>query len=49
MYYKVTKSKLYDSPVPVRDHVFVHLSLNVSTSANNCGCVVDGDNVMAAI
>ena len=27
----------------------VHLSLNVSISALNCGCVVDGGNAMAAI
>ena len=33
----------------VRYHVVVHLSLNVSTSAGNCGCVVDGGNAMAVI
>ena len=33
----------------VRDHVIVHLGLNVSSSAHNCGCVVDGGNAMAAI
>ena len=27
----------------------VHLGLNVSSSAHNCGCVVDGGNAMAAI
>ena len=31
------------------DHAIVHLGLNVSSSANNCGCVVDGGNSMAAI
>ena len=44
---RVTKSRLYDSWV--RDHVIVHLGLNVSSSAHNCGCVVDGSNAMAAI
>ena len=24
--------------------VHIHLGLNVSSSANNCGCVVDGGN-----
>ena len=43
----VTKGKLYDSRV--RDHVIVHLGLNVSSSAHNCGCAVDGSNAMAAI
>ena len=43
----VTKGKLYVSRV--KDHVIVHLDLNVSSSAHNCGCVVDGVNVMAAI
>ena len=38
---------LYDSRV--RDHVNVHLGLNVSSSADNCGCMVDGSNAMAAI
>ena len=32
----------------VRDHV-VHLGLNVSSSAHNCGYVVNGSNAMAAI
>ena len=27
----------------------VHLGLNVSSSAHNCGCVVDGGNAMALI
>ena len=44
---KMTKGKLYDSRV--RDHVIVHLGLNISSSAHYCGCVVDGDNAMAAI
>ena len=44
---RVTKGRLYDSRV--RDHVIVHLGLNVSSSAHNCGCVVNGGNTMAAI
>ena len=44
---RVTKGRFYDSQV--RDHVIVHLGLNVSSSAHNCGCVVDGGNAMAAI
>ena len=44
---RVTKGRLYDSRV--RDHVVVHLGLNVSSSAHNRGCVVDGGNAMAAI
>ena len=36
---KVTKGRLYDSRV--RDHVILHLGLNVSSSAYNCGCVVN--------
>ena len=44
---RVTKNRLYDSQV--RDHVIVHLGLNVSSSAHNCGCVVNGCNAMAAI
>ena len=45
----VTKGigKLYSSQNS--DHVFVHLGLNVSSSAHNCGCVVDDSNAMAAI
>ena len=31
------------------DHAIVHLGLNVSSSAHNCGCVVNGVNAMAAI
>ena len=44
---RVTKRRLYDSQV--RDHVIMHLGLNVSSSAHNCGCVVNGGNAMAAI
>ena len=44
---RVTKGRLYDSRV--RDRVIVQLRLNVSSSTNNCGCVVDGGNAMAAI
>ena len=44
---RVTKGILYDSRV--RDHVIVYLGLNVSNSAHNCGCMVDGGNAMAAI
>ena len=40
-------SKLYGSRDS--DHTIVHLGLNVSSSAHNCGCVVDGGNAMAAI
>ena len=43
----VTKDKLCgfrDS-----DHAIVHLGLNVSSSAHNRVCVVNGGNVMAAI
>ena len=43
----MTQGRLYDSRI--RDHVIVHLGLNVSSSAHNCGCVVDGSNVMAEI
>ena len=42
---RVTRGRLYESRV--RDHV-VHLGLNASSSARNCGCVVDGGNTMAA-
>ena len=41
----VTKGNLYGSQDS--DHAIVHL--NVSSSAHNCGCVVDGGNAMAAI
>ena len=34
---RVMKSRLYESRV--RDHVVVHLGLNVSSSANNCACL----------
>ena len=44
---RVTKNRLYDSRV--RDHVIVHLGLNVSSSTHNCGCVVNGGNAMAEI
>ena len=44
---RVTKGRLCDSRV--RDHVIVHLGLNVSSSAHNCGCMVNGGNAMAAI
>ena len=43
----VTKGKLYGSRDS--DHAIVHLGLNVSSSAHNCGCVVDGGTAMAAI
>ena len=43
----VTKCKLYDSRVS--DHAIVYLGLNVSSSAHNCGCMVDGGNTMTAI
>ena len=35
---RMTKGRPYDSRV--RDHVIVHLGLNVSSSAHNCGCVI---------
>ena len=44
---RVTTGKLYDSQV--RDHVIVHLGLNVSSSTHTCGCMVNGINAMAAI
>ena len=43
----VTKGKLYGSRDS--DHAIVHSGLNVSSSAHNCGCVVNGGNAMAAI
>ena len=43
---RVMKGRLYESRV--RDHV-VHLGLNVSSFAHNCGRVVDGGNVVATI
>ena len=43
----VTNGKHYGSRVS--DHAIVHLGLNVSSSAHNYGCVVDGGNAMAAI
>ena len=33
----------------VRMHVKVHLGVNVSSSAHDCGCVVNGSGTMAAI
>ena len=44
---RVTKNRFYKSQV--RDHVIVHLGLNVSSSVHNCGCVVNSGNAMAAI
>ena len=43
----VTKGKLYGSRGS--DQAIVHLGLNVSSSAHNCGCMVDGGNTMAAM
>ena len=43
----VTKGKLYGSRVS--DHATVHLGLNVSSSAHNCGCVVDGSDLSIII
>ena len=43
----VTKAKSYDSRVSY--DTIVDLGLNVSSSAHNCRCVVDGSNAMAAI
>ena len=34
----MSKSRLYDSRV--KDHVVVHLGLNVKSSTHNCGCIV---------
>ena len=42
---RVTKGRLYD--FRVRDMVSC-LGLNLSSSAHNCGCVVDGSNAMSA-
>ena len=44
---RATEGRLYDSWV--RDNAIVYLGLNVSSSACNCGRVVDGGNAMAAI
>ena len=44
---RVKKGRPYDSWV--RDHLTVHLGLNVSSFTHNYGCVVDGSNAMAAI
>ena len=43
----MTQSVLHD--FSVRDHDTVHIDLNVSTSAHNCGCMVDGGSAIAAI
>ena len=43
----VTKGKLYGSRVS--DHAIVHLGLNVSSSAHNCGCMVDGSDLSIII
>ena len=40
----VINGKLYGSEVG--DHAIVHLGLNVSSSAHNCGCVVNGSKAM---
>ena len=45
-YTKVTKIKLHSSWV--RDHIFVNLDLNVGRFDHNCGCIVNGDNFVAA-
>ena len=44
---RVTESRLYDSLV--RDHAIVHLGLDVSSSARNCGCVFNVGSTMAAV
>ena len=46
-YTNVTKGKLYGSRDS--DHAIVHLVLNLSSSAHNCGCMVNGGHSMAAI
>ena len=33
----------------VKDHVFLHLGLNLSRSAHNSGYMVEGGNAMVAI
>ena len=43
----MTKGKL--NGFRVSDHAIVHLGLNLSSFVYNCGCVVDGGNVMAAV
>ena len=43
----MTKGKLYGSRDS--DFAIVHLSLNVSSSAHNCGCVVDVGNAIALL
>ena len=44
---KERKGKLYNSRVS--DLATVHLGLNVSSYAHNCGCVVEGSGAVAAI
>ena len=45
---RLMKSRLYESLF--RNHFIVHLGLlNVSSSTNNCGCMIDGGNTIAAI
>ena len=39
---RVTKSRLYDSWVRYPVIVHLHVGLNVSSSAHNFGCVIDG-------
>ena len=43
----MTMGRPYDSWV--RYSIIVHIGLNVSSSAHNCGCVVTDGNAMAAI
>ena len=42
-----TKDRLYNSCV--RDRIIVHLGLNISSNAHNCGCFFNVSNAMAAI
>ena len=44
---RVAKGKLYETRF--RDHVGVHLGLNVNSFTHNCGRVVDSGNAVAAI
>ena len=39
---RVMKCKLTESQSKIM--LFVHLGLNVSSSAHNCGCMIDGGN-----
>ena len=43
---RVMKGKFSESRV--KDYI-VHLGINVRSSANNCGCVVDGSNAIVTI